>query len=124
MPKRAQPEAQLQRAVCEFLTSALDSAVMWFHPANEQANEITRMRNSALGVMPGTADLIFLWYEGHGAIELKARGRKQSLEQEVWAAQYMALGGLYAVCRTPEEVEAVLRSWKLPLRASLKAKRA
>ena len=123
MAKRKTPEADLQKAVCKFLGFALGRGIVWLHPANERSNKIERMRLASLGVVPGVADLLFLWYEGHGAIELKAPGRKQSDEQIAWAALYKKTGGLYAVCKTVGAVEDALREWGLPLKASTRARR-
>lgn len=121
--KRAQPEAALQRAVCQFLKHALDKGVVWLHPANERSNRIEAMRLSRMGVEPGVADLLFLWYEGHGAIELKAPRGYLSQAQKAWRKKYEETGGLYSVCRSVEEVQDTLELWRLPLKASVRAKR-
>ena len=121
--RRARPEQALQQAVVKFLTLALDPAVIWFHPANEQAGELARKIGKGMGVKPGTPDLIFLWYEGHAAIELKVPGKDLSVAQSNWRDAYEKTGGLYAVCRSVEQVEGIMRVWKLPLRGTTRAKR-
>ena len=124
MPKRAQPEAQLQRAVAQFLERALGPGVMWRMVENKPRSKIAGAQQKGRGVQAGTPDILLWWYDGFGAIELKSMtGHLRESQRDFWA-EFKAIGGLYAVCRAVDNVETTLLAWKLPLRASLKAKRA
>lgn len=65
------------------------------------------------GVLPGVPDLSFvLPPNGRAAyIELKWDKGRQTPTQEAFETQARAAGALYAVCRSVDEVEGVLRGW-------------
>ena len=116
MSKRANPEAVLQKSVAQFLRAALKPGVMWRMVENNPRSAIAGARAKARGVQRGTPDILLWCYDGFFAIELKSKVGRQSPEQKDFQHEFESVGGLYAVCRSLSEVEAVLRQWKLPMR--------
>ena len=62
-------------------------------------------------MVPGAADLLFLWDTGSGAIEIKTKKGTLSPDQRDFRDWCMREGVPYEVCRSGEEVEEVLRRW-------------
>lgn len=115
---RKNEEAALQRQVCEFLRLALDPAVLWTGIENKPRSRIAGAQQKARGVRAGVPDILFWFAAGFGAIELKTIKRRVSDEQEIFREEFTARGGLYAVCRSIEDVESSLRHWGLPMKGS------
>lgn len=76
----------------------------------------------AMGVQPGWPDILVL-HEGNrlGAvgIELKSEKGVQSDEQKAVMEMFHRLGAGYAIARTVEHVEVILRQNEVPLHATL-----
>lgn len=110
-------EEQLQRAVVDLL--ALYEQRDWLafcHVGNgEWRHKATGGRLKAMGVRAGVPDLL-VWIRGGRAIgiELKAGRGTLSAEQMYWHARVASLGHRVHVCRSVDEVEAVLRAEGVP----------
>lgn len=110
-------EEALQRAVVQLL--ALYEQRDWLafcHVPNgglRTASEAGRFR--AMGVRAGVPDLL-VWIRGGRSIglELKAGRGKLSPEQMYWHARIAGLGHRVHVCRSVDDVEAVLREEGVP----------
>jgi hypothetical protein len=115
-PKRAAPEAALQITVKQYLNICLGDEVQW--TASLVGTYLTpqaRSRAKAMGVRPGWPDLQFLFPDGVTRfIELKA-GASLSPEQRDFRDR-CAGRGIWALCRSVDEVSAQLRAWGAPLR--------
>jgi hypothetical protein len=131
-----QVERALQREVMARLSHApLDALVIgspngiWIPAGTAAEQEMARRivhQLKALGQLtPGAPDLLFLWRDGSGGIELKRppearlfgrqpRGR-QSDEQLAFEARSERHGVRYAVCQSWDEVRDTLILWgRLP----------
>lgn len=114
--KRNQPEAALQRALCDLLEAVAAPGVVWFAVPNggsRSGKEGALM--SRQGVKPGVLDLAFILPpSGRAAfLELKANKRKiiKGSDQDLMRAAILAAGGLAEEANTLEAAVAVLRSW-------------
>lgn len=114
-------EDALQIAVAEFLRRALKPhECLWWHCPNGGRRDVkTAARLKRMGVLPGVADLEFLWPNGRGFIELKSETGTLEDEQKVFRDQVLALGAFWRLARSVDDVERVLRAWRVPLHASV-----
>ena len=111
--KRKQPERQLQKDAFEFMALALPAdAFFTAIPGGDRGVTLTP------GYTTGTPDALVLWRGISVFPEFKAkRGRVSELQ--AWAhVQITMAGGYVGVCRSIEELEALLRKAGIPLRAS------
>ncbi|MFA7243190.1 MAG: VRR-NUC domain-containing protein [Sulfuricellaceae bacterium] len=115
------PEHEIHLAVVEWLGVACPKLLWWTvdQTALNGRHGATLKRK---GVKPGVPDLTFILAGGRAAfIELKAGKGKQTDTQITFEQQAREAGALYAVCRSVDEVEGVLRGWGVPLRVRLAA---
>jgi hypothetical protein len=80
-------ELQIHISLVAQLKHRCRAGVIFFHvPNGEQRDKRTAAKLKAMGVLPGVADLIFLWARGLVPcvlfLELKARGRGLTDEQK------------------------------------------
>ena len=102
-------EHQLQIQVASHLKVVLPPYVIWFHvPNGEYRTKSTGCKLKAYGVLPGVADLLLFHDSGVLAIELKSATGRQSPEQVAFGDALTALGGMYIVCRSVDQVNAAL----------------
>ena len=117
-------ETQLQISVVHYLRHALPEGILYFHTPNggvRDKREAAKLK--AMGVTAGVPDLIFVLPTGKlAAIELKWGPGRLSPEQTRWLARAGELGAWTAVCRSIEEVDAILRKWLEPFGYSLGAR--
>lgn len=117
MKRRANPEARLQIAVKQYLNLCLPDSVFW--SASLTGTYLTpraRERAKAMGVRRGVPDFVFVFPDGVTRwIELKAPGGSLTPEQREFRDRFAPLG-IFAVCRSVDEVSAQLRAWGAPLR--------
>jgi hypothetical protein len=125
-------ETRLHIAVVQYLNGEIRSGkniirvqrpfdIMFFHPSNEVTSKDDAYWNKVKGIMPGIADLMFLWgdYIQGGlccyvaAIELKTHTGLLSPHQKNFSVKFQGIGGKYAVCRTVAAVRDTLKSWGL-----------
>lgn len=127
-PKRnSAPERDLQICIAEWLKLCWPEGcgIEWGHCPNGGRRPTTKIRGKdipldaillkRMGTKAGWPDLFFFWKtaEGHfaaGAIELKI-DTSLSDDQRDFSFRWQALGGRWAVCRTPMAVYEALASW-------------
>lgn len=121
-PKRANPEAKLQASVREYLMICLPEppapgGVLWTASLTGVfLSPAARSRAKAMGVRPGFPDLSFVFPDGGTRyIELKSEVGSLSAEQREFR-DFTRPHGVWAVCRSVDEVAAALRGWGAPLR--------
>ncbi len=112
-------EELLSRAVRDYLAYALPkTAFATVFPAGGGG----RRRGAALkgmGMIRGCPDWIII-YKGHAHwIELKSRIGKLSPSQKEVHATLETAGCFVETCKSVDEVESALRTWRIPLRAEL-----
>ena len=112
--KRAQPEAQIQKAVLAHLKArGAKDMVYWHTPNGGKRNVIEAVRFKAMGVRPGVSDLIFLRNGEAFALELKAADGRPTENQLKFLSDFRNAGG-HAVCAEGlNEAIAILETWKL-----------
>jgi hypothetical protein len=120
LPKTS--EEALQFCVHQFLKVSLPDDVTY--TAVDHAAKLSRRQGGtrkARGVKRGQADirLILPPYGQSAEIELKSSDGRQSPEQKDWQKQVHRSGGLYAVCKSLDEVVATLTGWGVKLRSRL-----
>jgi hypothetical protein len=119
---RASPEFLIQRDVKRFLTYCLPlpgpDYVEWTSSqAGAHLGAKQRIKAKASGLRPGWPDLQFLLPTGRTHyIEIKAPGGSLSAEQRAFR-DLARPHGLWALCRSVDEVEATLRGWGVKLRS-------
>ncbi len=118
-------EAQLHRAVADFLRISLMLPTIWTS-LDAGAGKMSRFAagdRKARGVQKGWPDILILNPGDHYTfvlgLELKSAKGRQSPEQRAMAVSFRAVGGHYAVCLSIDEVVAELRAIGIPLRGKL-----
>lgn len=115
------PEEVIHRAIADYLRAALrDADALWFHVPNGGGRSKAEAGIlKALGTRAGIPDLLFVRPGGRlYAIEIKPPRAYPSEAQRDLFRILGALGVAHAVCRSVEDVEATLRGWGFPLRAT------
>lgn len=137
--RRAQPEAELQKAVVDALTLMAIDGIFFAVPNGGARTKAEAGVLKATGVRAGVGDLCLMWCardrvggvfgldierQYSAFIELKAPGKKPRLsaEQVAFAADCERLGVRYGVAQSLEEVEALLTEWRVPRRRDLEGK--
>jgi hypothetical protein len=114
-------ELQLQISLVEWCRWKLrPDVLMWHTPNGEERDKRTGAKLKAMGVLPGVADLQFLWGCKHidsGEIipallflELKAPGRKLSTEQSGFGLAVRCIGAAYHVVDNVDEAMRIIES--------------
>lgn len=118
MTHKINREERIQRAVVQHLTLCLPENVVWYSVPNAPRNAVSGGRLKATGMRAGVADLAFVLPGGKSAfIEMKCEKDHQGdrtyidADQRAFRDQVRLAGGLYAVCRSSEEVMETLGSW-------------
>lgn len=115
-------EVQIQIALIERLRWQCRPDIIYFHvPNGEVRDKRTAAKLKAMGVKPGVADLLFLWWaavaDTHYAcvevlfLELKAHGRKQSLAQKDFQTDVCTIGCHYEVADSIDAAVAILQRY-------------
>jgi hypothetical protein len=111
-------ENQLQAAVADLLTYAFKGQpVAWTHfPAGGyELNPSARSRLQRLGLQPGFPDLLIQWHYGHSLwIEMKTSRGRLSDDQKFRHALLERVGIPVAICRSINQVLAVLKYHRVP----------
>lgn len=121
---RVYHEDALQEAIVTAITAwRLEGRVrhqmMFWHIPNERSIASQRVRLYRMGVLPGVADLEFLWFDEiagrpHTAfIEVKTESGRLTDKQQAFKDQCDAMRVPYVVCRSVEDVEETLVEWGL-----------
>lgn len=113
IPRRATPEADLQRSVVRLLRLALPGGAIVHHSPNEQrrggdAGRRAQGIATGMGVHPGFADLIVLSEGRVLFLELKSPRGRVSDAQAAFAAAVRAQGHAWEVVRSLDDALAAL----------------
>lgn len=116
---RANPEHRLQVEVRRFLEFALPASIYWTSSLTGASLSMNaRLKAKAAGVRRGLPDLLFVFPDGVTRfLELKTATGTLTPEQKDFRARFEPLG-IFRVARSVQEVEAALRAWGAPLRAT------
>lgn len=107
-------EAALHQWTKQFLDLKGVSGLVYWHTRNEAKRTWAEINQAKrYGMRKGVADLtLVLPPDGHTAfLELKGPRGYQTPEQKRFQEDVVAAGALYAVARTPQEVESICRDW-------------
>lgn len=112
MKARRNYEDQLAQAVASWLTAQKPDC-LWYHvPNGGWRSKAEAGRFKAMGVAAGVADYAFVLNGGQAAfIELKVGNNRMSVPQKIFADRVQALGGLFAECRSVDDVRTTLKGW-------------
>ena len=112
MPRRDNPEEQLQRTVVAWLRWQKPDCVWYFVNNGARLSKAQAGKAIGMGVLPGVGDLVFVLLGGRvGFIELKAEAAYLSAVQRDFSTKVQALGAWYALARSIEDVEGTLKAW-------------
>ena len=121
-PRRLRLKKEEQLAIA-FATALREASIagqlrsVWTHPANEIAgrrDKLAQIRYTiakAMGLIDGTADYLFLWATGSGALEAKVGKNGQQANQidfEVWCTE---MGVPYRTFTSVDQGLAILIEW-------------
>jgi hypothetical protein len=97
------------------MAEVLPADATWLHVPNQGPSaEFTRALMGD-GLKPGCPDLL-LFHAGRGyGLEIKRPGERASVVQEAFHARLQASGVPVAVVHSPDDAEAALRRWGLPV---------
>jgi hypothetical protein len=125
MPRRRQPEAQLQRAVIEHLRLRGSSDVFWYHiPMGGYRSRNAGAEMKSLGAKAGLPDLAFVKAGSAKFLELKADKGSLSEAQRDVHAQLRAAGGEVQTAYDIGDALRILEGWEIleghtPLRGGI-----
>lgn len=111
-------EFQMQIALLQHVRLRARPDVLYWHtPNGELRDKRAAAKLKAMGVLPGVADLIFIWSGPAGPLvlflELKARGRTMTAEQKVFAETVIALRCFYECVDNLDAAIALLKDYNL-----------
>jgi len=120
--KNASPEYHFTVDVKRLLEVRLPSGLLWTHfPAGELRDERTAAKLKHMGTQPGWPDFIVVLPGSRmSGLELKVGRGRLGPHQTAFKDALEALGGDYAVCRSLDDVQAVLSAWLAPHGLKLK----
>lgn len=117
--KRKNPELKLHIDIKNLLLTVLpkEAADTLIHvPMGGKRSRETGALMKYMGARPGVGDFNFVYSGGLYEIEVKPEGEKQTAVQKAREAAIIAAGGLYAVCRSQDDVRETLALWCVPSR--------
>lgn len=118
--KRNNAEEVLQRSVMQFLTVALPpDAVAYAVPNGGLRSPREAARMKGMGVVAGIPDIAIVFRGRSFFIELKAKRGVMSAAQKEMQRKLLYCGAVVCLCRSVDDVEALLREACIPLRASV-----
>jgi hypothetical protein len=112
-------EQSLQRAVAQYLDHALPPDSWWSAVGHGGGGKVRGAQLKAMGVKRGFPDIHILWRGIPIYIELKSPSGSLSPEQKETRDRIRRSGGMWLMARSLEQIEQALRSWQIPLRASV-----
>ncbi len=124
--KRVDREGPIHVAILRFLRLALPGAVIHHSPnaiglsGVQIERQISKARH--MGTVKGFPDLIVLSSHGTFLFEVKALGNYADADQRDLHTSLRDMGYPVFVVRSPEDAEAALRSFSVPLAASLSSR--
>jgi hypothetical protein len=121
-------ELQLQISLVEWCRWKLRPDVLFWHcPNGEQRDKRTAAKLKAMGVLPGVADLQFMWGRKSDSgktipallfLELKAPGRKPSAEQCGFGLAVRCIGASYHVVDDVDDAMRIIDNYGLTRKAT------
>lgn len=121
--RRASPEAELQKAVVQYLQLAGVPGLLYFSVPNEgKRSRINGAHMKRMGLLPGVSDLVVIipFNDGYVAgaqvlfLELKAKGEKQTANQEAFQHAIYALNNVcidYEVADSIDKAISILTEY-------------
>jgi len=116
--KRYAPEHMLQKACAKFLNHALPEDCFYTAIDHATRSAVEGAEKKSRGVKRGIPDLMFKFHRRTVWIELKTEKGVVSDTQEDVRAALTRQGDDWHVARSIDDVEAILRSYGLPLKAT------
>lgn len=112
-------EAQLHKAVAQYLDLALPADAVWHHSPMQGHGRGPRTGAilKGMGARAGWPDITIIWQGRAFFIELKASRRGLSRAQCITVGRLHEAGARIAVARSLQEVEMQLDGWGIPLKA-------
>lgn len=106
-------EYSLHVTVADYLRARCPRLTWWHSHQSGHLSMVERAKAKRMGRRAGVPDFTFILPpNGRTAfIELKADKGRQSETQALFEEAAKKAGALYALCRSVEEVEGVLRAW-------------
>lgn len=110
---RSRLEEQIHVAVADLLRLQAKRGVIWAHiPNGGRMSVRTGARLKRMGVLPGIADFLLVFPPGVcGFLEIKAPKGVQSDAQKAFEALCSELSVPYAIARSSQQAEGILREW-------------
>ena len=118
MTRRQHPEEDLARTVAAYLDLALPEDACWTTIPAGGGGRVRGAKLKAVGYKPGWPDLQIVYRGQLICIELKAKYRSLSPEQEAMHERLRLAGAGVGTAKSVESVEQCLRTFGVPLRAS------
>ena len=119
--KRAQPEAQLHKAVAAYLRLALKPPTIWTTIGHGGGGKVRGAQLKAMGVMPGWPDIVIVHPDFAQCvligIELKSAKGKLSDEQIAIRTHFRHANAHYECCKSLNDVVVVLLRYGIHLHA-------
>lgn len=105
-------EADIQRAIVEYLRTVLPDGLTFAIPNASRRTEHGYAANAVPGIVPGMADLCHVRPGGRALfIEVKSPGGHLRSEQAAMQMRCGSMGVPFAVVRSIDDVRAALASW-------------
>lgn len=111
--KRNDYEAQLQKSIISVLKYSLHDCLFFHVPNGGKRTAAEGAKFKAMGVMAGVADILIFKEGMFYAIELKVGTNPQSKSQNYFQNKWQSEGGKYAIVKSIDELQIVLRKWNL-----------
>lgn len=110
---RSASETLVHEAVVTLLRFTAHPATIWYHAANGEARSPrTGAKLKRMGVRRGVADICLVLPDGRaGFLEIKTDSGRLSPDQKAFRDDCERSGARYAVVRSVDEAEQILRSW-------------
>ena len=110
---RTETEDMIHKAAIQLLRFTAHPKTIFYHiPNGETRSDRTGAKLKLMGVLKGAPDLGFVLPDGRAAfVEIKTSVGRQKPEQKEFQRRVVNAGGLYAVCRSCDDVRSVLGSW-------------
>lgn len=114
MSRRARPEQQIQKAVCEHLAWRARPGVFSFHvPLGGYRSPIEAAIFKSIGTIAGIPDIILIFEGRCYALELKTENGRLTEVQHVVHERMRAAGATVAVAYGVDQALAQLKRWGL-----------
>ena len=104
-------EDDLQRDVMGFIRLQYPHIISFHVPNGGKRGPREAARLKRQGVLAGVSDILLYWQDSFAAIELKYGENDMSKPQAYFADKLQKFGGKFAVCRSVEEVQTIMKAW-------------